>query len=258
MHETVDKGMIANEALSAMMKLDSICCWFPRSVVLFMAACAIACGSWLAVTIQVQRKQMVAAEGIKKAGGWVRFEPTWLGKVLRDDSLVNVTVVGLSGKATTDAVLVNLPRLSQLQELWLDNTNVTDAGLAHLERLSRLQWLFLDNTQITDAGLVHLRGLTMLRGLVLRGAQITDVGLSELQSLTALRGLDLRSTQITDAGLACLHELHQLEGVDLRGTKVTDDGIRQLQEALPDCEIRGQEEPELSSWNGEKEGKGRE
>ena len=73
--------------------------WFQyslRSLLLFVTACAIAC-SWLAVTIQSQRRQGAAAEAIKKAGGKVESEQTWLGRLLRDDSLVNVTAVDLSG-----------------------------------------------------------------------------------------------------------------------------------------------------------------
>ena len=49
------------------------------------------------MTMQNQRKQKAAAEAIEKAGGTVQSEPTWLGKLLRDDSLVRVTCVTLYG-----------------------------------------------------------------------------------------------------------------------------------------------------------------
>jgi hypothetical protein len=42
---------------------------------------------------------------------------------------------------------------------------VTDAGLAHLARLTSLQELNLESTQVTDAGLAHLAGLTSLQEL---------------------------------------------------------------------------------------------
>ena len=48
--------------------------------------------------MQNQRKQKAAAEAIEKAGGKVKSEPTWLGKLLRDDSLVTVTFVELFRK----------------------------------------------------------------------------------------------------------------------------------------------------------------
>ncbi len=76
--------------------------WFQfslRSLMLFVTACAVAC-SWLAVTIQGQRRQGTVAAAIEKAGGRVQSEQTWLGKLLRDGSLVRVTVVTLSESAT--------------------------------------------------------------------------------------------------------------------------------------------------------------
>ena len=44
-----------------------------RSLLLFVTACAVAC-SWLAVTIQGQRRQHEAAEAIEKAGGTVKSD----------------------------------------------------------------------------------------------------------------------------------------------------------------------------------------
>ena len=131
--------------------------WRLRS--LFILTLLVAVGmSWLMTTIQGQRRQKAAADAIRKAGGWVKSEPTWLGRLLRDDSLVWVTSVWLSGKSTTDAGLVNLQGLSQLRWLDLDNTQVTDAGLVNLQGLSQLQRLTLNNTKVTDAGLMHLQG----------------------------------------------------------------------------------------------------
>ena len=73
--------------------------WYQYSLrSLFLLTLLVAIGmSWLAVTMRNQRKQKAAAEAIEKAGGTVKSEPTWLGKLLRDDSLVSVTAVVLSG-----------------------------------------------------------------------------------------------------------------------------------------------------------------
>ena len=76
---------------------------------------------------------------------------------------------------------MHLQGLSQLQELWLDNTKVTDAGLVHLQGLSQLQVLWLDDTKVTDAGLVHLQGLSQLQMLGLRNTKVTDQGVKKLQ-----------------------------------------------------------------------------
>jgi hypothetical protein len=181
---------------------------------LFVLTLLVAVGmSWLTVTMRDQRKQKAAAEAIEKAGGEVAFEPTWLGKLLRDDSLWSVYSVDLCAQSTTDDVLVHLQGLSQLQVLWLASTRVTDAGLMHLQGLSQLQVLWLDNTKVTDAGLVHLQGLSQLREL-----SVID-------------------TKVTDAGLAHLQGLRQLQNLRLKDTKVTDEGIKRLQQALPSCKI---------------------
>jgi hypothetical protein len=42
---------------------------------------------------------------------------------------------------------------------------------------------------------------------------------------------------VTDAGLKELAGLKSLQSLDLSRTKVTDAGLKELQKALPDCEI---------------------
>jgi hypothetical protein len=154
--------------------------WRLRS--LFILTLLVAIGmSWLTVTIREQRRQQAAAAEITKAGGWVTSEQTWLGKLLRDNSLARVTEVLFIRKSMTDAVLVHLEGLSELRTLWVYETQFTDAGLVHLRGLRRLQTLVLSDTQITDAGLVHLQGLSQLHLLRLDGTRVTAKGVKELQ-----------------------------------------------------------------------------
>lgn len=237
--------------------------WFKfrlRSLFILAALVAIVC-SWLAVTIQNQRKQKALADAIEKLGGIVSSEPTWLGKLFRNNSLVRVTSVTLVGLSVcddefmhlqglnhvlglwlsdtniTDAGLVHLQGMSQLQVLGLRNTQVTDAGLVHLRGLSQVESLHLSNTQVTDAGLVHLQGLSQLRHLLLNDTQVTDAGLAHLQGLSQLEWLFLSNTKVTDAGLAHLQGLSQLKRLHLEGTKVTDEGVEKFQQVLPNCTI---------------------
>ena len=141
--------------------------WYQwRLRTLFLLTLLVAIGmSWLTVTMRDQWKQKAAAEAIEKAQEHVQIqsEPTWLGKLLRDDSLVRVTGVNLDGWPIGDDVLVHLQELSQLQVLELRNSGVTDAGLAYLQGLSQLHTLGLIATNVTDAGLVHLQGLSQLQ-----------------------------------------------------------------------------------------------
>ena len=62
-----------------------------------------------------------------------------------------------------------------------DKQQVTDADLVHLKGLTNLEELGLFDTQITDAGVEHLAGLTNLTSLNLLQTKITDAGIAELQ-----------------------------------------------------------------------------
>ena len=95
----------------------------------------------------------------------------------------------------------------EVVEVSIASTKVTDADLVHLKGLTNLQSLRLGDTQVTDAGLVHLKGLTKLQTLHLRHTEITDAGLVHLKELTELRELSLVGTKITDAGLV-LYLIH--------------------------------------------------
>ena len=103
--------------------------------------------------------------------------------------VTNVVITGVS--RFTDAEMVHLKNLINLQGLRLQKTKVTDAGLVHLKGLINLKNLNLYGTKVTDAGLVHLRGLTNLQTLCLTPSQnFTDAGVAELQN--ALPNCDIR------------------------------------------------------------------
>ena len=114
--------------------------------------------------------------------------------------------------ADADAALKNLGAeihrndQGEVVEVDLNFNDITDAGLVHLKGLPNLQNLSLFRTKVTDAGLVHLKGLTSLQTLNLYGTQITDAGLVHLKGLTGLQELYLFSTEITDAGVAELQK----------------------------------------------------
>jgi len=143
----------------------------------------------------------------------------------------------LSGTQITDAGLVHLEKLTNLNALYLNGTQITDAGLVHLEKLTNLNALDLNGTQITDAGLVHLEKLTNLNALALGRTQITDAGLVHLEKLTNLNALYLIATQITDAGLVHLEKLTNLNALYLNVTQITDAGLKGLRQRLPNTYV---------------------
>lgn len=86
---------------------------------------------------------------------------------------------------------------------------------------------------------VGRHGLTQLN---LTDADLDDDKLlalqCDLERLPALRWLSLARTAVGDDGLAALRNLHSLRSLSLNGTRVTDAGVKELQRALPKCEIR--------------------
>jgi len=95
----------------------------------------------------------------------------------------------------------------------------------------------LRGPDVTDAGLVYLAQMTSLKFLLLSGPQVTDAGLTHLKEMTSLLELTLKDTEVTDAGLVHLKGLASLQKLDLSGSKVSGAGVKDLQTALPKCEI---------------------
>ena len=105
-----------------------------------------------------------------------------LGAKIRRNAEGEVVRVDFSSSRPSDAGLVHLKGLTNLQHLDLIGDQITDAGLVHLEALTGLETLVLSGTQITDAGLVHLKGLTNLESLALASyTKITDAAITELK-----------------------------------------------------------------------------
>lgn len=141
--------------------------------------------------------QAIAVAQIKRLGGTVTIDERIPGKPVtavdlsRHEVLLEILdkLSGVTGAAprrapapqVTNAELVCLKGLRQLQSLKLMYTQVTDAGLEYLEELTDLRSLDLSHTQVTDAGLEHLQRLTKLQSLNLRVTHVTDAGVKKFQ-----------------------------------------------------------------------------
>jgi Leucine-rich repeat (LRR) protein len=155
------------------------------------------------------------------------------GVGMLEQSTPRLQVLSLTGnEGVTDqaiASLVNLP----LKRLKLTGTKVTDAGLITVKRLNDLEELYCSNREITDKGIAGLKGLLHLRSLALADTQLTDRGLSTLSGFKTLEFLVLDRTKVTDAGMAHLKGLTGLQRLRLAGTSVTADGEAALKKAIP-------------------------
>ena len=59
----------------------------------------------------------------------------------------------------------------------------------------------------------------------------------ELKELTGLTHLDLTATKVTDTGLKELNGFKELRKLWIYDTKMSKAAVKELQEALPDCNI---------------------
>lgn len=131
--------------------------------------------------------------------------------------------------AVTDAGLVHLCGLKNLEVLHLEGTRIDGEGLQHLAGLPRLYFISLNDTPFGDEGLAHLP--TSVASISLNRTAVTDAGLVHLTG-PRLGVIHLCDTRVTDAGLVHLSRTTGLSYLHLRGTQITDAGLAQLS-ALP-------------------------
>ena len=136
---------------------------------------------------------------------------------------------------TTNDDLAGVSQLPGLRELLLEETQITDAGVLALTGLTDLEHLRLRGARIGNAGIAHLCQFQNLRILNLPHAQFTDDALAELARLPKLELLRFSSPHVTDAGMEHLAQLDQLRFLHLISVPITDEGLGRL-EALKNLE----------------------
>jgi arylformamidase len=119
----------------------------------------------------------------------------------------------------------------------LGERGVTDADLVYLRGLQQLQELDLTRTRITGAGLVNVKDLTALRKLFVTDTKVDDSGVTHLKGMKTLELVGLSGTKISDSALDHLRELTRLKRIFCLGTGVTEAGVEKLRRALPECQI---------------------
>jgi len=107
---------------------------------------------------------------------------------ISDDSLIQLLAqmpeleeLNLRHVLVGDRVAKELPRLSNLWFLSLDDSRITDDGLADVGRIASLRELSLCNTGVSDAGLMYLTSLTNLDQLMAQDCDLSDDGHSKLK-----------------------------------------------------------------------------
>lgn len=223
-----------------------------RTLFILLTALAV----WLGVAVNRAREQREAVEAIEAAGGEVRYDwqfrriggirvfdrsgrdgptaPTWLRQTIGDDFFQEVKEAWFFENATEEAFLA-LSHLPSLQHAgFISGMHV---GFGPLFRAS-----YTPHADIHDEHIKPLSRLVMLESLDLSGTSITDKALTYLTALPRLRSLNLQGTNITRASIQTLQCCNTLRELDVAGTAIADArSMKQLQRALPQCNVMGNE-----------------
>ncbi|MCY2995297.1 MAG: hypothetical protein NTY19_46660 [Planctomycetota bacterium] len=177
-----DTGLIAEPTVTAKRKRR----WFQyslRTLLLLMLLFGVGLG-WFAREVRqsrAYRQAVMAADIARMEAEKQRMAAEQQGMVA---AVAQMEAERAARKTVAEKAELEIQQLSgRVTGLDLSSTKVTDAGLIHLEGLTQLQTLNLGSTSITDAGLAHLKGLTKLQELDLSSTKVTDAGVAELKKV---------------------------------------------------------------------------
>lgn len=162
---------------------------------------------------------------------WLAFEPqesTYFAYAAEAQELA----LGNSPLTSQQLIQLQAPQLFLLQ---LSKTKVDDELSSWLAQLTNLQQLFLDQTQITDeTATAAIQSNPKLQSLDLAGTAVSDRSVQALSQCQYLERLWLTSTPISDQSLEALLSLPALELLDVRGTRLSTEAIDQLRKKIKD------------------------
>lgn len=222
--------------------------WLPRFSLKWLLLFVTAVCIWLGTVVHKANRQRDAVRTIKDLGGAVSYSyvhqwkpgfpvsrpyeepdgPAWLRQLIGNDYFGDVIHVDLQHSFATDETMIEIAKLSNLEELNLFETEVTDVGVKRIGRLSNLRWLWLAETRITDESLIEIGKLKNLKVLCINGSTITDAGVTHLQGLSKLQHFRLIGTLISDAAMPTVRNLVSLTELELTSSNVSDQGLMKL------------------------------
>ncbi|KAF8380070.1 hypothetical protein HHK36_027540 [Tetracentron sinense] len=125
-------------------------------------------------------------------------------------------------RGINNSALWAITGMASLKEVDLSRClKITDAGIMHLLSIPNLEKLCISETRLTADGVALLASLRKLSVLDLGGLPVTDLALCSLQVLTKLQYLDLWGSKISNKGAAVLKMFPKLNFLNLAWTSVT-------------------------------------
>ena len=127
-----------------------------------------------------------------------------------------------------DADVLQIARMTGLEDVMISSKILTNEGLSHLSSLVNLRELDLSSTNVTDEGIVYLSDLPNLTSLRLNCPQLSDEGLRFIARIPSLERLEIRGSNITGVGFQYFAKEATLDTVIVEGKNVRDEAIWHL------------------------------
>lgn len=166
-------------------------------------------------------------------------------KIMEIDTLEQLSIA--RAENITDDMLQDIPKLTKLTNLDLQNSHLTDNCVQYLAKLPRLRQLSIHSDKFTGATLGQLSGrkffamnflcpeltdialerLSGIRsdGLMLISPRLTDKGMEHISNMTGLQSLTLSCPLVTDEGMRNVAKLKMLYRLDASHVAMTDRGL---------------------------------
>lgn len=183
---------------------------------------------------------------------------------------VNQMLFGdIQARASNDAAIAGLERLTALRELSIPGTQITAIGLQSLAKLPKLTRLNMPNCDMLKDGFDAFRHAKLEHLNVIGCDELTPAALSEIALLPQLQHLSISPRPDLDLGLlkssqslrrllvfggldtsmiAGLATLNQLNRLTLSATEdMPANELQMLRNALPNCEVRIRHDRETRS-----------
>ena len=165
------------------------------------------------------------------------------GKNVDSDLLRQIRGLGTVGTLhlpgyVQDEHLEAIKGMQGLRILRVGTSQITDAGLLHLTTLPDLDTLEVNGCKLTDAGMEALNQMPRLTWLDVSRTGISDKGLLAWKKPAKLRLLRASfNPKLTDAALGGLVDLSDPQVLEFAGTMVTPAGAETLRQRFPRCSV---------------------
>ncbi len=137
----------------------------------------------------------------------------------------------------SEADLIEIANLPELQELGAQNSAITPRPLETLLCIPTLEHIDLEATEFNDSMAATMAGSTSIKHLEVGASKITSKGLGMISKMEQLQSLDIWAVHICEKDLELLFNLPKLEYLSIGGvddqTSLTSKGVLPRLQEIP-------------------------